>query len=162
MKLLFQQGGWVILLSFIVSLMLTIIPLPDMLQYLRPEWSALVLLYWCMALPQRIGVGVGWVAGLFLDVLKGALLGQHALGLAVVAYLTLQLHQRIRVYPLWQQALTVLMLLNLYQLLLVWFDGITGQPSKGLAYWLPPLAGMLIWPWIFLLLRHLRRRYKVR
>ena len=162
MKLIFQQGGWLILASFIAGLMLTIIPLPDVLQYIRPEWSALILLYWCMALPQRIGVGVGWVTGLFLDVLKGTLLGQHALGLAVLAYLTLQLHQRIRVYPLWQQALTVLILLNLYQLLLIWFDGITGQPSKDFTYWLPPLTGMLIWPWVFLFLRHMRRRHKVR
>jgi len=158
-----HQGGWLILLSFIIALMLTIIPFPDTLKYIKPEWAALVLIYWSMALPERIGVGIGWLVGLFLDVLSaGSLLGQHALALTVVAYLTLNLHQRIRLFPLWQQAGIVWMLLNLYQLLILWFDGITGQPPKGLQFWLPPVSGMILWPWIFLLLRNLRRHYKVR
>ncbi len=162
MTLTRHQGGWIVAATFVGAMMLAILPLPVWAEYYRPEWVALVLVYWCMALPQRVGVGVGWTAGLLLDVLKGALLGQHALGLAVTAYLTLSLHQRIRVFPLWQQALTVLMLLTLYQLLLLWFDGITGQPPKGWVYWMPSLTGMLLWPWVFIVLRDLRRRFKVR
>jgi len=157
-----QQGGLLILVTFIAAMMLTIIPLPDLLQRIRPEWSALVLLYWCMALPQRIGVGIAWIIGLLLDVLSGSLLGQHALSMTVIAYLILNMHQRIRLFPLWQQAAVIWMLLNLYQLLLLWFDGITGQPAKGLSFWLPPIAGMILWPGIFLILRKLRRRYKVK
>jgi len=161
MKISSHQGGWLILLSFIVAFMLTVIPLPEMLQYIRPEWSALVLLYWCMALPGRIGVGIGWAVGLLLDVLTGTLLGQHALGMTVIAYLIINLHQRIRIFPLWQQAIIIWMILNLYQILLLWFDGITGQPPKGLQFWLPPISGMILWPIIFILLRHLRRQFKV-
>jgi len=156
-----HQGGWFILLSFIVAFMLTVVPLPDVLQYVRPEWSALVLLYWCMALPDRIGVGIGWSVGLLLDVLTGTLLGQHALGMTVIAYLIINLHQRIRIFPLWQQAVTIWMLLNLYQLLLLWFNGITGQPPKGLQFWLPPISGMILWPLIFIWLRHIRRQFKI-
>lgn len=161
MSLVKHQGGWIIFLSFTVALMLTILPLPDWIHIYRPEWTALVLIYWCMALPQRIGVGIGWLVGLLLDVLMGTLLGQHALGLAVIAFITLNLHQRIRVFPLWQQALTVLTLLTLYQLLLLWFDGMTAQPAKTWSYWLPSLVGMLLWPWCFTLLRDVRRRFKV-
>jgi len=157
-----HHGGWVIILTFVISFILTIMPMPQVAIHLRPEWSALVLLYWCMALPQRIGVGTGWIVGLLLDVLKGSLLGQHALALAVIAYLILNLHQRVRLFPLWQQAVVVMMLLNLSQLLLLWFDGITGQPAKGLQYWLPPLVAMLIWPGVFMLLRGIRRYYKIR
>ena len=156
-----HQGGWVIVVSFVAALVLTILPLPDWLQVLWPEWGALVLLYWCLALPERISVGTAWVVGLLLDVLHGSLLGQHALAMTVIAYLTVNLHQRIRLYPLWQQALTVLMLLALYQLLLMWFDGIIGQPTKPWTYWLPPLTGMLLWPGSFLLLREIRRRFQV-
>jgi len=156
-----QQGGWLILLTFLAAMMLTIMPLPDFLQHLRPEWAALVLAYWCMALPHRIGVGTGWIAGLLLDVMTGSLMGQHALSMTIVAYLVINLHQRIRLFPLWQQAIVIWMLLNLYQLLLLWFDGITGQPSKGLTFWLPPISGMILWPGIFLLLRRLRRTHKV-
>ena len=63
-----HHGGWVIILTFVISFVLTIMPMPQIAIHLRPEWSALVLLYWCMALPQRIGVGTGWIVGLLLDV----------------------------------------------------------------------------------------------
>ncbi|HHC71469.1 MAG TPA: rod shape-determining protein MreD [Thiotrichales bacterium] len=161
MTLARPHGGWVIVASFVVALLLSTLPLPDWILPWRPEWSALVLIYWTMALPHRVGVGVGWIVGLLLDVLQGTLLGQHALGLATLAFVTYNLHQRVRVFPLWQQALTVMLFLALYQLLLLWFDGITGRPPRGWEYWIPSLTGMALWPWIFVVLRDLRRRFKV-
>lgn len=161
MTLAKHQGGWLIALTLLAALMLTILPLPQWADPYRPEWAALVIVYWCMALPQRVGVTIAWFTGLLLDVLKGALLGQHALALTVIAYVALNLHQRIRVFPLWQQSLAVLMLLALYQLLVLWFDGITGQPPKTWSYWMPSLAGMVLWPWLFIILRDLRRRFRV-
>lgn len=157
-----HQGGQVIILSFIVALMLTVIPLPGNIEIVRPEWVALVLIYWCMALPERIGVGVGWITGLLLDVLTGSLLGQHALALAVVAYITLKLHQRLRVFPRWQQAVVILVILIIQQLLVLWFDGIVGNPEKNWLYWFASLTGMLIWPGVFLVLRGTRRFFTVR
>ena len=161
MSLTRHQGGWIIAISVLVALMLTIVPLPEWLRPYRPEWTVLALIYWGMALPQRVGVGTGWATGLFIDVLKGSLLGQHALALTVVMFLTLNLHQRIRVFPLWQQALAVLVLSGLYQLLVLWFEGITGQRTGGWEYWMPSLIGMLLWPWVFITLRDVRRRFKV-
>ncbi len=60
-----------ILASFVLAMMLAIIPLPDSVRLLRPDWVSLVLVYWCMAVPERIGVGSGWIVGLFLDALYG-------------------------------------------------------------------------------------------
>ncbi len=156
-----QQGGLAILISMILALALTVIPMSDVLRLIKPEWCALVVIYWCMAVPGRFSVGSGWFVGLLLDVLQGSLLGQHALAMALVAYITVNLHQRLRVFPVWQQGLTVLMLLSLYQLLLLWFDGIIGLQPKAWTYWLPPISGMLLWPWTYLLLRKLRRYYNV-
>ena len=161
MSLVQKHGGGVIIVSFIVALMLTILPLPDWGEILRPEWTALVLLYWCLALPSRVGVGFGWTIGLLLDVIKGSLLGQHALAFAVIAYLTINLHLRIRLYPRWQQSLLIMVLLILYQLLVLWFDGIAGAPAKGWSYWLPSLTGMLMWSPVFAILRTIWRDYKV-
>ena len=161
MALVRHHGGWTIAITLIVAFMLTILPLPDWAEHYRPEWAALVILYWAMALPERIGVGIGWIIGLLLDVMKGALLGQHALGLAVIIYLTINLHQRLRVFPLWQQSFTIILLLLLYQLLILWFNGIIGEPAKGWEYWMPSITGMLLWPWVFILLRSLRRHFKV-
>lgn len=156
-----RRGGWVILLSFVAAFMLTLLPLPEYARAYRPEWSALVLIYWCLALPERIGVGTAFVVGVLLDVVTGTLLGQHALGLTTIAYLTLVLHQRIRVFPVRQQAFTVLVLLLIYQLQLLWVMGITGHPPQSWTYWTASLTGTLLWPWTFITLREIRRRYKV-
>lgn len=156
-----HHGGAVIFLTFVTALVLTVVPLPDDLRTLRPDWVLLVLIYWCMALPQRVGVGIGWLLGLFTDALTGTLLGQHALAYSLVAFLTLKLHQRLRVYPLWQQALSVLVLLALGQLLMLWINGMVGRPIHSWLYWMPSLTGALLWPFIFLLLRGLRRAFRV-
>ena len=162
MRTVHHRGGWVIWLSFIAALMLTLIPLPDWASYLRPEWVTIVLIYWCMALPERVGVGIGWLAGLFLDVVHGAVLGQYAMTLALIAYFTLNLHQRLRVYPMGQQVLMVLLLVLFQQLLVIWIKGFIGESVDSLRYWLPSLTTMLLWPWLFVILRDLRRQYGVR
>ena len=155
------NGGWVIGLSFVVALVLMLLPLPGWAEPYRPEWVLLVLIYWAIALPGRVGVGTGWVLGLLMDTLQGSLLGQHALALAVVAYLAIALHQRVRVFPLWQQALTELLLVGLKQLLVLWIRGGTGQVPTSWNYWLPSLTSMLLWPWVFIILRDMRRRFRV-
>ncbi|MFP6780976.1 MAG: rod shape-determining protein MreD, partial [Gammaproteobacteria bacterium] len=102
-----SQGTWVIAASFVAAFMLTALPLPERVVAWRPAWVALVLSYWCLALPQRIGVVIAWVIGLLLDVMHGSLLGQHAFGLSVVAYVVVIYHQQIRVYPLFRQAFVI-------------------------------------------------------
>ncbi len=161
MSLVRHQNGWAIMASFTAALGLAIMPLPDWAEPARPEWVTMVLIYWCMALPDRIGVGIGWFMGLLLDVAKGALLGQHALALTLVAILTIHLHQRLRFYPVWQQSLMVLVLIALTQLVVVWIKGVIGQPPGSWTYWLPSLTSPLLWPWVFLILRDLRRHFQV-
>ncbi|MEA5445469.1 rod shape-determining protein MreD [Gammaproteobacteria bacterium AB-CW1] len=155
------QARWVIWLSLLVALALTIWPLPDTVAPFRPEWSALVLIYWIMALPHRVNVGTAWITGLLLDVLTGSLLGQHALALAIMSLVVAGSHLRIRVFPVWQQAMTVMALLGLYELMLILVDGVTGNLYDLEWRWAPVLAGMLLWPWIMFLLRALRRQFGV-
>ncbi|MFQ5468772.1 MAG: rod shape-determining protein MreD [Gammaproteobacteria bacterium] len=156
-----QNGGIVIIFTFFAALILTIIPLPGWIADIRPDWTLLVLIYWCMALPERIGVGIGWLVGLFMDVTLGGLLGQHALTFCIIAYLTLKLHKRVRVFPLWQQALTVLILLALHKILMLWVDGLIGLQVDVWLYWLPSITSMLIWPVVYLVLRSIRRSFRV-
>ena len=162
MTLSTPRGGMVILVSILLALIFTIFPLPDVVQPYRPQWTALVIVYWCMAIPERVGVGISFVTGLLLDVITGNLLGQHALGLSVIAFMTVQTHQRVRVFPLWQQSIFVAALLLIDRLLLLWVDGAIGRPLVGLVYWAPPLLGGLLWPWVYIILRDMRRRFHVR
>lgn len=156
------QGGWLILASFLLAYVLTLLPLPEWLERARPEWVALVLIYWCMAMPERVGVGMAWFAGLLQDALQSTLLGQHALAYAVLAFLTIKLHQRIRVFPIWQQAISVMILLLLVRMILLWVSGIIGRPSLGWQAWLAAFTGTLLWPVLFVLMREFRRSLNVR
>ena len=161
MNLTRHHGGTFSLLTFAAAMLLTLIPLSDGFRALRPDWVALTLIFWCLALPDRVSVGSGFIAGLLLDVLTGTLLGQHALALSLVAYICVRLHQRIRIYPMWQQALTVLILLILHQLLTLWIDSTIGRPTRPLSYWLPSLIGAALWPLVYRLMTALRINFSV-
>lgn len=156
-----HHGGGVIVFTFIIALLLTVIPLPDWARYMRPDWVGLVLIYWCMALPERVGVATGWFTGLMVDLLTGTLLGQHALSLTVVAFITLKFHLRLRLVPVWQQSLTVLVLLVLHQLLALWISRIIGRPGAPWFFWMSSVLGMIIWPLVYATLRSLRRGFRV-
>jgi rod shape-determining protein MreD len=156
-----HHGSGVIVFSFIIALMLTAMPLPEWAINWRPAWVAMVLIYWCMALPHRVGIGVGWSLGILLDVLQGTLLGQNAIGLTILAFLTLKSHQRVRMYPLVQQALVICIFVLAYQLLSLWVRGIMGVPPRSWTYWMPAFTSMVLWPWLFIILRDIRRRYHV-
>lgn len=153
-----RRGGWLIVLTLIVACVLTIFPMPTQVELWRPQWVALVMIYWCLMLPERIGVLSAFSIGLTLDVVSGTLLGQHALTFSVLAYLLIELHQRIRIFPLWQQTFFVWVLLLSERLLTLWVLGATGQPMPGLAYWNPTFLGLVLWPWLNALLSDLGRR----
>jgi len=151
----------IVIPTLIVALMLQMWPLPQWLEYARPEWVVLAMLYWALAMPEKVGVTVAWVVGLFLDVSQGAIIGQHAVGLVIIVFVISTQYQRIRVFSLAQQALVVLLLLLIKQLLVLWVSGMVGQaPDIGL-YFLPALTGAIVWPWVFIVLRDLRRRFTV-
>lgn len=152
---------WVIILSFIVAFMLTAVPLPEWALPWRPAWIATVLMYWCIALPQRVGVISGWLIGLVLDVMHGSILGQHAFGLAFVAYIALQYHQRIRVFPLLQQAIFVGAVIFVYLLVMWQIYDLLGSVRYGPGYLLGAVTTILIWPWVYVILRDVRRRARV-
>lgn len=156
-----HNGSWVILVSFIIALLLTTIPLPGLLTDWRPAWVAMMLIYWCIVLPERVGIGIAWVLGLILDVYTGALLGQNALGLSVVAYLTLRLHKQLRVFPPLQQAVPICVCLLLLQFFTLWIRGIIGVPPQHWSFWAPVASSMLLWPVFFSIMRGVRRRYNV-
>ena len=156
-----RAGGWIIALSFLAAFLLGGVPLPGGLDRFRPDWVAMVLIYWGMALPHRVGIGIGWLVGLLLDVGRGALLGQHALAFAAMAYLTSQTYRRIRAAPPWQQAFSILVFLFVEQILVFWISGVIGYPPRDGWYLAPAVGGMACWPLLFVVLRDVRRYFQV-
>ena len=156
-----RQGNWIIVMSFIVAIMLTGLPLPDWAVNWRPAWVAIVLIYWCMAVPDRVGVFVGWFLGLLLDVQQSTVLGHNALGLALLAFITIKSYQRMRVYPLSQQAVLICFYLLLYELIMLFVSGYLGTSTRDWTYWMPAFTSMLLWPWLFIILRDVRRKHHI-
>jgi len=156
-----KRGRWLIILTFIVALLLDILPLPGVVIWFRPQWTLLVFIYWCLALPNTIGLMTAFVLGLILDLLNGSLLGEHAFALIVVAFILIKLYQLIRVYPLFQQTILVFCLVFIYQLTIFLLQGFFSTfPSTG-CYWLTLLTSTILWPWLFILLRDWRRKVLV-
>ena len=127
----------------------------------RPLWLALFLTAWTLALPHRVGMTTAWVLGLAADVLYGTLLGQNALILTFITFLVLSLHQRLRMFPMWQQSLVLLVVFGLAQLVQLWLNALTGNRPPTLLFILPALVSALLWPWVYTALRIIRQRLGV-
>ena len=146
-----RRQWWMSILSLVTTLALASMPLPDTVAPLRPDWVAVVLLYWSLMAPRHFSLLTAFWVGIALDTLSGALLGQNALALLVVVYLAEKFHLRLRVFPLSQLAITVLLLLGLYEFVLFWIDGIAGRTVPLVERWVPPLTGTLVWVVMYML-----------
>lgn len=151
----------VVAASFLLAAVLAVLPLPQWLLWARPEWVALVLVYWCIALPHRIGIFTALVLGVLVDALEGAVLGQNAFSLSVLALCSLLGYQRLRVFSLWQQCGVVFLLIGLHQLIGQWVQNLEGAGARSLLFLLPALSSALVWPGVLHLLRGIRRHYRI-
>lgn len=147
-----------VIMSFIVGLMLTIMPLPDTVAAFRPDWLAMLVIFWAMQLPRTWSVGTAWIVGIVLDASQGTLLGQHALALCCIAFITVRFHLLMRVFPVPQLTASVFPILAIYQFLLFWINGVAGVDAPAIAYWGPVISGTLLWPVMMAFLSGLRYR----
>ncbi|MBU1330520.1 MAG: rod shape-determining protein MreD [Gammaproteobacteria bacterium] len=155
------RNTWAIWASLGLALLLSVATLPKFMEIGRPLWLALFLTYWVLALPHRVGMTTAWCIGLLGDVLNGTLLGQNALILTLITFLVLTLHQRLRMFPMWQQSMVLMVVFGLAQLLHLWLNALTGSRPPTLAFVLPALVSALLWPWVCTLLRALHLRLGV-
>ncbi len=149
-----------VIVTIVVALMLTMMPLPDSVSAFRPDWVALIMIFWAMNIPRSYSVGAAWIVGIFVDVTQGTLLGQYALALCAITYITVKFHLLMRVFPLLQLTATIFALLALYQFLLFWINGVAGVNAPAVSYWGPVLTGSLIWPLLYSFMS--RMLYRVR
>jgi rod shape-determining protein MreD len=141
-----RENLLVILLTSVVGLVLTIMPLPYWVTVIRPAFLVLVVLYWSTMTPFVAGLALGFISGLALDVFQGSLLGEHALALSFVGYLAIRLNLLMRAKPLFEQSLYVFAALLVYELLLWVVDGWTGRSLSSWLRWVHTATGALLWP----------------
>lgn len=141
-----REHDWFLpLVSIIAALALAVVPVPGAIAPFRPDWVALALLYWSLVSPRGFGLLTAFWTGLALDALNGALLGQHALALLVIVYLSRRFYLRLRVFPISQLTMAVTVLLLVYQFVLFWIDGVAGRTVPLVERWAPVVSGALVW-----------------
>ena len=144
---------WFIAVTLLLGYIGNLLPLSGVALALRPDFLALVLLYWCIQEPRFVGVGVAWLVGLLMDVGDATLFGQHALAYAVLAYAAEYFRRRVLRFPLWQQAAQVAVLLSLCAGLVLVVRVVGGAPLPRWTYAVPPLVGALLWPFVSVVLQ---------
>lgn len=140
-------------LTLIGALLANLLPLSGTALVLRPDFLAVVLLYWCIQAPRFVGVGIAWLMGLLMDVGDATLFGQHALAYAFLAYAAEYLRRRVLRFPLWQQAAQVAVLLALCSALVLLVRWFGGAALPGWGFFLPALSGAALWPFVSVLLQ---------
>jgi rod shape-determining protein MreD len=139
-----------------VALSLNLLPWRDVVGL--PDWLALVIVFWSVHQPRRMGIGLSWALGLVMDAANGALLGQHALAYSMLAFGALALSRRMLWFPLWPQALHVFLLLLAAELVMLGVRLFAGAPFPGWWYFAGSLVGAALWPLVTWLLLAPQRR----
>jgi rod shape-determining protein MreD len=143
--------------TLIIAMCLRIAPLPESLAIFNPDWVLLVLMYWSLAIPERVGIGYAWLFGILTDVLMGRLFGQYALSYSLIIYLVLIWHKQLRQFPLPQQSIFILGCLLISQTLLFWFENLKTPAQLHGTFWLPVLSGTASWFIVYHVMRLVRR-----
>lgn len=156
---MFAYNGVIILLTLLIAIIASIVPLPLSVDAFRPDWVLIVLIYWCMALPDRVNIITAWIMGFLLDVILGSVLGVHATAMAMAVYIVAENFQKIRNFSIWQQALITGVLAALYHLVVFWLQRFLIDVYFLTSYLYPVITTIVLWPWVFYLLRKVRRHF---
>ncbi|AMG30290.1 rod shape-determining protein MreD [Grimontia hollisae] len=156
------RGRALIWLSFIIALILQAAPWPGELAPFRPSWVLLVAFYWVLALPHRVNVGTALVVGLLWDLMLGSTLGVRGLMMSVVVYIVALNFQMLRNMSLWQQAALLCLLTLAGKVLEFWAEYLVSNVQFDPSQLWAGLLNFLLWPWLFLLLRRIRRQFSIK
>src|SRR5262245_58721132 len=132
------RSPWILPLSLLAALLLALLPMPEVVQPLRPYWLALVLAYWVMEDPDRVGLGFAFLIGIVADLVVGSLLGEQALRLVVITFILQRFRARLRFFPMSQQALAIGALLLNDRIVTAAIRLTLGEPTLSGNAWLSP------------------------
>ncbi len=160
-----SHGGWLILLTIALAMVLAIFHVPESwpqwLGWLRPAWLAMVVFYWVMELPHRLGLISAWVIGLLLDVLYADPLGLNGFLLAAITYVVWRFYERLRMYSIVQQCVVVFLLVLVTESLRIVVQDVAWSRGWSWGVILPALMSMLTWPFVYLVLQRARLQVRV-
>lgn len=147
---------------FMVALILEIMPWPVGLQGFRPSWLILVLIYWALALPDKVSVGTAFVAGIIWDLILGSVLGVHALVLSIAIYFVAKYHLILRNLSLWLQGVIVIVYIIAIRIFIYLIGVLLHSATFNSQEIIGAVISGILWPWVFLLMRQIRRQLRLR
>lgn len=153
-----MKADLLVLFTLLVAMLLSIVDMPNWSLWARPEWVLLVIFYWVLALPERFGILSAAAVGLIQDSLTASVYGRHVLAYSLVVAVVVIAHKRLRMFDAWQQAGMIFLLIGIERLIKYWIDIASGLTPTGLWFLFPAMISALIWPWLMVVLRSLRRR----
>ena len=152
-EIILPAKGWFIILSLMVALLLNLLPLQDNMLTLRPDFVALVLIFWSIYQPQRVGMSIAFFMGLLMDAGNGSMLGQHALAYSVMLFIALLMRRRLQIFGLLKQAPQIGLMLLFAQFIMLLTELLNRSDFPGWYYFLASITGTLLWPLISFLLK---------
>lgn len=142
-----------IVLSLIMALLLNLLPLKGVVLTLWPDFIALVVLYWCINQPQRVGMSTAFGMGLLMDIGDASTFGEHALAYTIMAFAALVFHRRLLVFGFLKQAPQIGLMLLIGQSVLLLTGLLDGSHFPGWDFFFASATGTLLWPPLSSLLR---------
>ena len=155
------RDSWLIIATIVASIVFYLVPLPFDWRWFRPELPLMVLFYWVLALPQRVGIFSAMSLGLALDLLDGIAVGAIAAGSSVGVLVILLNYQRLRQFDALQQTFVIGLILAVVLIVVERLQNLLGFSSDGLQFLYSIPLSMLLWIPLRNLLRSFRRYYEV-
>lgn len=143
--MLHPARSWYVLFGLCVALVFNFVPLENIAYMLRPDFVAIILLYWSINQPQKVSLSLAFCVGLMMDVGRTSVLGQHALAYCIIVYLTIALHRRLRIFSLFQQAPQIGVILLIMQVIILVIELLSGNHFSGWVFFLSVITGTLLW-----------------
>ncbi|OGT59302.1 MAG: rod shape-determining protein MreD [Gammaproteobacteria bacterium RIFCSPHIGHO2_12_FULL_42_10] len=143
---------FLIAISFLIGIFLTIIPLPQWAIWIRPQWMFAILLFWVFTLPLQCGVGLAWIVGILMDLITGTPLGEQAVIFVLLTYFILKIHDYIAHFSLLQQTVLIAIFSFFNIVLQGLILGFVGRNTHIALHSLSAITTAIIWPWLFLIL----------
>jgi len=147
-----SRFSWLaVFVTFLMAAILEVMVLPELVQHYRPQWLALILIYWLLRYPEQIGMSCAVIFGLIMDVISGATLGVHVLTYAITCYLILSMHQRLKMFPIIQQSIVMFILVATQLMMVSLLSRMLVGTTNDLSYLWLALTSALVWPIILIL-----------
>lgn len=147
--------------TLLIGMILTLLPLPQWVAWVRPNWVLAITIFWLMTASHRIGIGAAWCIGFFMDTLTGTILGEQALVFTITAYIVLKFQHWLAHMPVFQQTAALFMLILFDLIIDRCLTVLLHHTPVDWNFWMTAVTTAVIWPWLSGLLYYCQIKLRI-